>query len=223
MKPCSPKQAAAQAALDLILPQMTRDMVLGIGTGSTANCFIDLLAAHKKAFAGAVASSAQSARRLAAQGIALFDLNDLQQLPFYIDGADEADKNLCLMKGGGGALTREKIVAAVAETFICIAEAHKRVDVLGQFPLPVEVIPMACSHVMRELAKRGGKPVKRTDFVTDNGNWIIDAGGLVINNPLALEGHIKGIAGVVENGLFAARPADILLLADGCAVQRIER
>jgi len=218
----SPKQAAAQAALDLILPQLAPDMVLGIGTGSTANGFIDLLAAHKNAFAGAVASSKQSAARLAARGIALYDLNDLEQLNFYIDGADEADANLCLIKGGGGALTREKIVAAVAKTFICIAEAHKRVDVLGKFPLPVEVIPMACSYVMRELAKLGAKPLKRADAVTDNGNWIIDASGLAITDPLALEAHINAITGVVESGLFAARGADILLLASTEGVERLE-
>jgi len=219
----SPKQAVAQAALDLILPQLSRDMVLGIGTGSTANCFIDLLAAHKQAFAGAVASSEQSAKRLAAHGIALYDLNDLSGLAFYIDGADEADPNLCLIKGGGGALTREKIVAAVAKTFICIAEVHKRVDVLGKFPLPVEVIPMACAHVMRELAKLGARPLKRADAVTDNGNWIIDVAGLAITHPPALEAHINGITGVVESGLFAARGADILLLASDGGVARFNR
>jgi len=219
----SPKQAAAQAALELILPKLSSEMVLGIGTGSTANCFIDLLAAHKQAFAGAVASSKQSAARLTAQGIALYDLNDLQQLDFYIDGADEADKNLCLIKGGGGALTREKIVAASAKTFVCIAEVHKRVAVLGQFPLPVEVIPMACAYVMRELSKLGGQPVRRADAVTDNGNWIIDVSGLAITHPLALEAQINAITGVVESGLFAARGADILLLASTDGVARFNR
>ncbi|KXU36322.1 ribose-5-phosphate isomerase [Ventosimonas gracilis] len=218
----SPKQAAAQAALELILPQLKREMVLGIGTGSTANCFIDLLAAHKQAFAGAVASSEQSAARLAAQGIALYDLNDLAQLDFYIDGADEADPNLCLIKGGGGALTREKIVAATAKTFVCIAEAHKRVEVLGAFPLPVEVIPMACAYVMRELTQLGAKPLKRADVVTDNGNWIIDAAGLAITQPLALEAQVNAITGVVESGLFASRRADILLLASHTGVVHLE-
>jgi len=220
MNTLSPKQAVAQAALDLILPQLRQEMVLGIGTGSTANCFIDLLAAHKNAFAGAVASSEQSAARLAAHGIALYDLNDLSELAFYIDGADEADSHLCLIKGGGGALTREKIVAAVAKTFICIAEPHKKVAVLGKFALPVEVIPMACSHVMRELSRLGGKPARREGFISDNGNWIIDVAGLAIREPLALEAQINAITGVVESGLFAARPADILLLGSSAGVER---
>jgi len=219
----SPKQAVAQAALELILPQLKPDRVLGIGTGSTANCFIDLLAAHKNDFAGAVASSEQSAARLAAHGIALFDLNDVLQLDFYIDGADEADSELCLIKGGGAALTREKIVAAVAKTFICIAEAHKQVPVLGQFPLPVEVIPMACSHVMRKLAGLGGLPCRRADVVTDNGNWIIDVAGLAITAPRELERQINAITGVVESGLFAERGADILLLGGSTGVTRINR
>jgi len=219
----SPKQAAAQAALELIRPQLKPEMVLGIGTGSTANCFIDLLAVHKNDFAGAVASSEQSAARLAAHGIALFDLNNVLQLDFYIDGADEADSELCLIKGGGAALTREKIVAAVAKTFICIAEAHKQVPVLGQFPLPVEVIPMACSHVMRELARLGGQPRRRADVVTDNGNWIIDVAGLAITAPRELERQINAITGVVESGLFAERGADILLLGSTEGVTRINR
>jgi len=219
----SPKQAVAQAALELILPQLKADTVLGIGTGSTANAFIDLLAAYKNAFAGAVASSEQSAARLAAHGIALFDLNDVSPFDFYIDGADEADSELCLIKGGGAALTREKIVAAVAKTFICIAEAHKQVEVLGQFALPVEVIPMACGHVIRELARLGGKPVRREDVITDNGNWIIDVTGLRIRSPRELEAQINAITGVVESGLFAERGANILLLGSESGVVRINR
>lgn len=206
------KQAVAQAAVDFILPRLDSQSVVGVGTGSTANCFIDALARHKTAFDGAVASSEATAARLKQHGIAVYDLNSVSELEFYIDGADECDAHLNLIKGGGAALTREKIVAAVAKTFICIADASKKVPVLGAFPLPVEVIPMARSHVARQLVKLGGDPVYREGVLTDNGNIILDVHNLVITNPVELEAQINTIVGVVTNGLFAARPADLLLL-----------
>lgn len=217
------KQAVAQAAVDLILPQLSRDSVVGVGTGSTANFFIDLLAKHKLEFDGAVASSQATADRLKSHGITVYDLNGVSDLEFYVDGADEADSHLNLIKGGGAALTREKIVAAVARKFICIADASKRVDVLGEFPLPVEVIPMARSHVARELVKLGGDPEYRDGVVTDNGNVILDVHNLHIVDPLGLEARINNIVGVVANGLFAARPADVLLLGTAQGVERLER
>ncbi|MDR6180059.1 MULTISPECIES: ribose-5-phosphate isomerase RpiA [unclassified Pseudomonas] len=217
------KQAVAQAAVDLILPQLSRDSVIGVGTGSTANFFIDLLAKHKLEFDGAVASSQATADRLKSHGITVYDLNGVNNLEFYVDGADEADGHLNLIKGGGAALTREKIVAAVARTFICIADASKRVEVLGEFPLPVEVIPMARSHVARELVKLGGDPEYRDGVVTDNGNVILDVHNLHIVDPLGLEARINNIVGVVANGLFAARPADVLLLGTAQGVERLER
>ena len=217
------KQAVAQAAVDLILPQLSRDSVVGVGTGSTANFFIDLLAKHKLEFDGAVASSQATADRLKSHGITVYDLNGVSDLEFYVAGADEADGHLNLIKGGGAALTREKIVAAVARKFICIADASKRVDVLGEFPLPVEVIPMARSHVARELVKLGGDPEYRDGVVTDNGNVILDVHNVHIVDPVGLEARINNIVGVVANGLFAARPADVLLLGTAQGVERLER
>ncbi|EHK70451.1 ribose-5-phosphate isomerase A [Pseudomonas psychrotolerans L19] len=217
------KQAVAQAAVDLILPQLSRDSVVGVGTGSTANFFIDLLAKHKLEFDGAVASSQATADRLKSHGITVYDLNGVSDLEFYVDGADEADGHLNLIKGGGAALTREKIVAAVARKFICIADGSKRVDVLGEFPLPVEVIPMARSHVARELVKLGGDPEYRDGVVTDNGNVILDVHNMHIVDPMGLEARINNIVGVVANGLFAARPADVLLLGTAQGVERLER
>lgn len=217
------KQAVAQAAVDLILPQLSRDSVVGVGTGSTANFFIDLLAKHKLEFDGAVASSQATADRLKSHGITVYDLNGVSDLEFYVDGADEADGHLNLIKGGGAALTREKIVAAVARKFICIADGSKRVDVLGEFPLPVEVIPMARSHVARELVKLGGDPEYRYGVVTDNGNVILDVHNMHIVDPVGLEARINNIVGVVANGLFAARPADVLLLGTAQGVERLER
>lgn len=217
------KQAVAQAAVDLILPQLTEKSIVGIGTGSTANFFIDLLAKHKMDFDGAVASSEATAARLKGHGIPVYDLNSVQELEFYVDGADECNKYLELIKGGGAALTREKIVAAVAGTFVCIADESKRVDFLGAFPLPVEVIPMARSHVARELVKLGGDPVYREGVVTDNGNVILDVYNLQITNPRELEAKINNIVGVVTNGLFAARPADVLLLGTSKGVETHKR
>lgn len=214
------KQAVAQAALDYIRPQLEKEMILGIGTGSTANYFIDALAELRDDFTGAVASSEASAERLKSHGIEVFDLNSCDQIRFYIDGADESDPRLNLIKGGGGALTREKIVAAVAQEFICIADQSKYVDVLGQFPLPVEVIPMARSYVARELVKLGGDPVYREGVVTDNGNVILDVWNMSIVDPKGLEAQINQLTGVVTNGLFAQRSADLLLLATPDGVQR---
>ncbi len=215
------KQAVAQAALDYIRPQLERDTVLGIGTGSTANLFIDLLAGLRGDINTTVASSEASAERLRQHGIHVSDLNSVPQVDFYIDGADEANAALQLIKGGGAALTREKIVAAVARTFICIADASKRVHTLGQFPLPVEVIPMARSHVARELVKLGGDPIYREGVVTDNGNVILDVHNFSIPQPLAMEAKINNITGVVTNGLFALRPADVLLLGTAEGVETL--
>ncbi|HEX9796762.1 MAG TPA: ribose-5-phosphate isomerase RpiA, partial [Anaerolineales bacterium] len=197
--------------------------VVGVGTGSTANCFIDALAQHKAEFDGAVASSEATAARLKGHGIPVYELNTVSDLEFYVDGADESDEHLNLIKGGGAALTREKIVAAVARTFICIADASKLVPVLGSYPLPVEVIPMARSHVARELVKLGGDPVYREGVSTDNGNQILDVYNLSIVNPRELEAQINNIVGVVTNGLFAARPADLLLLGTADGVKTLTR
>jgi ribose 5-phosphate isomerase A len=194
--------------------------VIGVGTGSTVNFFIEALAAVKERFAGAVSSSESSTTRLRAAGIEVLDLNAVDAFDCYIDGADEADRRLCLIKGGGAALTREKIVAAVARRFICIVDDSKLVDVLGRFPLPVEVIPMARSFVARELVKLGGEPVWRQGITTDNGNDILDVRGLRITDPEGLEGEINQIAGVVTVGLFARRPADLLLVATDSGVER---
>lgn len=206
------KQAVGQAAVEHILPLLESDSIIGVGTGSTANCFIDALAAHKGRFNGAVASSDGTAERLRGHGIAVFDLNEVSELPVYVDGADEITEHMAMIKGGGAALTREKIVAAVAKSFVCIADESKLVGVLGQFPLPVEVIPMARSYVARELVKLGGDPVYRQGVVTDNGNVILDVHNLSIINPQELEERINHITGVVTNGLFACRPADCLLM-----------
>ena len=217
------KQAVAQAAVDFILPKLDAKSVIGVGTGSTANCFIDALAKHKMEFDGAVASSEATAARLKGHGIPVYELNTVSDLEFYVDGADESDEHLNLIKGGGAALTREKIVAAVAQTFICIADASKLVPVLGNYPLPVEVIPMARSHVARQLVKLGGDPVYREGVVTDNGNIILDVFNLSITNPVELESQINAIVGVVTNGLFAARPADLLLLGTAEGVKTLKR
>jgi ribose 5-phosphate isomerase A len=195
--------------------------VIGIGTGSTANHFIHGLAGIKHRIDGTVASSRASADRLAAHGIPVLDLNSVDELSVYVDGADEANRHLHLIKGGGGALTREKIVAAVSRRFVCIADESKLVDILGAFPLPVEVIPMARSYVARELVKRGGQPVYREGFTTDNGNIILDVHNLDIMEPVKLEGEINNIAGVVTVGIFARRPADVLLLGTRDGVKTI--
>lgn len=215
------KDAVAAAAIDEIKPWLSRSTVLGIGTGSTANLFIDRLAALRDDFKGAVASSEASAERLRGHGIEVFELNSVGTVPFYIDGADEVNAHLHMIKGGGAALTREKIVAACAEKFICIADASKRVERLGEFPLPVEVIPMARSYVARELVKLGADPVYREGVVTDNGNQIIDCFEFMVDDPVAMEARINAIVGVVTNGLFAARGADVLLLGTGSGVERL--
>ena len=210
------KQAVAEAALDYVV----EGKIVGVGTGSTARLFIEALAGMKDRIAGAVASSEDTKRRLEWHGIKVFDLNDVTDIPVYIDGADEITPEMHMIKGGGGALTREKIVAAVARTFVCIADASKQVEVMGRFPLPVEVIPMAHEYVARELSQLGGKPVLRAGFITDNGNQILDVHGLQITAPKALEERINQIVGVVTNGLFALRPADVLLLGTPQGVQR---
>jgi len=213
------KRAVAQAAIGFV----PRGEIIGVGTGSTADFFIDELAAIRNSIRGAVPSSERSARRLTAAGIPLFDLNDVVSLAVYVDGADEIDPGFCMIKGGGGALTREKIVAAVARTFVCIADHSKRVALLGRFPLPVEVIPMARAQVARQLAALGGSPRLREAFQTDNGNLIIDVHGLQIAEPQALERRIDGIVGVVTNGLFACRGADVLLLGTPDGVKESRR
>ncbi|MCB1855335.1 MAG: ribose-5-phosphate isomerase RpiA [Pseudomonadales bacterium] len=215
------KQAVADAALDYLRPLLENDSVLGIGTGSTANLFIDRLAGIKGLVNATVASSEASAARLKSHGIPVYDLNTVDQVDFYVDGADESNAALQLIKGGGAALTREKIVAAVAAKFICIADESKLVHTLGQFPLPVEVIPMARSHVARELVKLGGDPVYREGVVTDNGNVILDVYNFPIPQPLAMEQKINNITGVVTNGLFALRPADVLLLGTSQGVKTL--
>lgn len=216
------KSAVAQKAVDLIVGELDNDSIIGIGTGSTANFFIDHLAEHKHLFDGCVASSEASAERLKGHGIPVYDLNSVASLDYYIDGADECNERLELIKGGGGAQTREKIVAAVAKTFICIVDESKQVDLLGTFPLPVEVIPMARSYVARELVKLGGDPEYREGFVTDNGNLILDVHNLKIQSPIALEEQINQITGVVTNGLFAVRPANILLVGTETGVKQLE-
>ena len=203
------KQQVAEAALEYI----DDHRIIGVGTGSTVNYFIDALATIKGQIEATVSSSEASTERLKAHGIPVFDLNAVDNIPVYIDGTDESDGGLNLIKGGGGALTREKIIAAVAETFVCIADESKKVPVLGHFPLPVEVIPMARSYVAREIVKLGGDPVYREGFVTDNGNIILDIHNMMIAEPKKLEATLNGITGVVTNGLFADRGADILLLA----------
>ena len=211
------KQAAARAALEFVSP----GKVLGVGTGSTVNFLIDELATQKVRIAGAVSSSNGSTERLKAAGIPILDLNEVGELDTYIDGADETNHHRQLIKGGGAALTREKIIAAAARRFICIADEGKLVDTLGAFPLPVEVIPMARSYVIRELARLGGRPAWREKVMTDNGNHILDLHDMRISDPVALENTINQITGVVTVGLFAARPADLLILGGPTGIRRI--
>jgi ribose 5-phosphate isomerase A len=213
------KRAAASAALE----EVPEGEVIGVGTGSTADCFIDALARIGSRIEGAVASSEATGARLKAAGIRVFDLNEVNSLPVYVDGADEITRRMHMIKGGGGALTREKIVAAVARRFVCIADQSKLVDMLGAFALPVEVIPMARAYVARELARLGGRPELREGFTTDNGNVILDVHGLRIADPVELESAINQIVGVVTNGLFARRSADLLLLGSEAGVQRFTR
>lgn len=212
------KKQAAEAALDYV----EAGAVVGVGTGSTANFFIDALARIKHRIEGTVASSEASATRLKGHGIPVFDLNSVDEIPVYVDGADESNQHLQLIKGGGGALTREKIVAAASRKFVCVADDSKLVDVLGKFPLPIEVIPMARSYVAREIVKLGGRPVLRDKFVTDNGNVILDVHGLQILDAGKLEAEINNLAGVVTNGLFARRPADVLLLGTPTGIRTLD-
>src|SRR3954470_23590572 len=202
------KDLVAKAALKHVV----EDAVVGVGSGSTVFKFIDALATMKGRIEGAVAASEASAERLKKHGIRVFDLNSVNALDVYVDGADEVTEHLHMVKGGGGALTREKIVAAVATKFVCICDASKLVPVLGKFPLPIEVIPMARSYVGREMLKRGAQPVLRENYKTDNGNLILDCHGLVLLDPPTVEAEFNNIAGVVTNGIFARRPADVLLL-----------
>jgi ribose 5-phosphate isomerase A len=211
------KRAAAQAAIQ----QIPAGSIVGVGTGSTANYFIDELGKIRHKIEGAVASSEATAQRLRGQGIEVIDLNSVDLLPVYVDGADEITEHLQMIKGGGGALTREKIVAAVAKKVVCIADQNKLVEVLGKFPLPVEVIPMARSYVAREITRLGGQPVLRQGFTTDNGNVILDVHGMRILNPVELETELNQLSGVVTNGLFARRGADVLLLGTDNGIRTI--
>jgi len=213
------KQAVAREAIRYVVD----DAVIGVGSGSTANFFIDELGKVKNRIAGAVASSEKTAERLKKHGIRVLDLNGVDELPVYIDGADEITEHLAMIKGGGGALTREKIVSAVAKKFVCIADESKLVPVLGKFPLPVEVIPMARAYVARQMVKLGGQPKLREGFVTDNGNIVLDVWGLSILNPVELETAINNVTGVVTNGLFARRGADVLLLGNQSGVKTMTR
>lgn len=217
------KQAVAKAAADYIVAYIPAGSIVGVGTGSTANCFIDELAKIKERVGATVASSEATKQRLAGHGIKVLDLNDVSSMPVYVDGADEITARLEMLKGGGGALTREKIVAAVADQFICVCDASKLVNALGTFPLPVEVIPMARAYVAREIVKLGGQPQLRAGFVTDNGNLILDVHGWQIADPAGLETTLNGIVGVVTNGLFARRSADLLLLATPEGVKRLTK
>ena len=212
------KRQVAQAAL-----KYAQEGVIGVGSGSTVNLFIDALAAIKGRIEGAVAASEASAERLKRHGIRVFDLNSVDTLEVYVDGADEVTEHLHMIKGGGGALTREKIVAAVARKFVCICDASKLVSVLGKFPLPLEVIPMARSYVGREMLKRGAQPVLRENYKTDNGNLILDCHGLVLLDPPTLEAELNNIAGTVTNGIFARRPADVLLLGEATGVRTLRK
>jgi ribose 5-phosphate isomerase A len=215
------KQLVAREALKHVV----EDAVVGVGSGSTVNFFIDALATIKGRIEGAVAASEASAERLKKHGIRVFDLNSVNDLPVYVDGADEITEHMHMIKGGGGALTREKIIAAVARKFVCICDSSKLVPVLGRFPLPVEVIPMARSYVGRELLRMGGQPALRENYKTDNGNLILDCHGLTIMDPPALEAQLNNVAGVVTNGLFARRAADVLLLGspDGVKTSTAKR
>lgn len=211
------KRAVARAAIEFV----TEDSILGVGTGSTVNCFIDALADSGKRIESAVSSSEATTDRLRKAGIRVVDLNSTGGLDLYVDGADEFDPHRRLIKGGGGALTREKIVAAASRRFVCIVDETKRVRVLGKFPLPVEVIPMARSHVARKLVGMGGQPEWREGFVTDNGNWILDIHNMNLVDPVAVESAINDIPGVVTCGLFARRPADVVLVAGGARIEQI--
>ncbi|MBU3673429.1 MAG: ribose-5-phosphate isomerase RpiA [Sinobacteraceae bacterium] len=212
------KRLAAAAALEFV----TEGMIVGVGTGSTVNLFIDALAARRDRIAGAVSSSEASTARLKAAGIEVLELNRTGDLELYVDGADESDSHRRLIKGGGAALTREKVVAAASRKFVCIVDDSKLVDVLGRFPLPVEVIPMARSYVARQLTRLGGQPVWRDNVTTDNGNQILDVHGLRILDPPALETAINGIAGVVTVGLFAHRRADVVIIGGPSGIRRLE-
>ena len=216
------KQLAAAAALEYTLNKLDYDSYLGVGTGSTCDLFIDLLASHKSKIAGAVASSERTAQRLRSHGIAVYELNTVDEIQLYVDGADEVNPHLELIKGGGGALTREKIIAAVASEFVCIADDSKRVGHLGNFPLPVEVIPMARSYVAKMIIKLGGEPVYRQNIITDNGNVILDVHKLYpIEVARTLEEKLNNITGVVCNGLFSSRPADTVLLATSQGIETL--
>ena len=212
------KRRVAEAAL-----KYAQEGVIGVGSGSTVNAFIDFLSTVKHRIDGAVAASEASAERLKKHGIRVFDLNSVDELPVYVDGADEITEHLHMIKGGGGALTREKIIAAVAKKFVCICDASKLVPVLGRFPLPIEVIPTARSYVGREMLRRGCQPVLRESFKTDNGNLILDCHGLTLLDPPATEAELNNVAGVVTNGIFARRPADVLLLGGEKGVRTISR
>ncbi|WP_276808930.1 ribose-5-phosphate isomerase RpiA [Castellaniella defragrans] len=216
------KQQAAQAALDHVLPQLQPDSILGVGTGSTVDRFIDLLAPHRQEFRAAVSSSERSTRRLRAAGIEVLDLNDVAALALYVDGADEIDPQLNMVKGGGGALTREKIVASVADRFVCIVDESKLVERLGAFPLPIEVIPLAREAVARQVRQLGGQPRLREGFVTDNGNQILDVSGLNYGDPAEFEALLNNIPGVVCCGLFAISGAQVALVAGQDGVSRLE-
>lgn len=215
------KQQAADAALALIEPLLIAQAVIGVGTGSTADLFIDGLAKYRGRFRGAVASSERSAKRLTDLGILVLDLNEVETMPVYVDGADEINRQLHMIKGGGGALTREKIVSSVAKQFVCIADESKLVESLGQFPLPIEVLPMAREAVARVARQLGGNPVLRQGFTTDNGNQILDVHGLTINNAPELEQQLNSVPGVVANGLFAMRHAEVALLATQQGIRRL--
>ncbi len=217
------KQNVSNAAVEYILPLLKPDSILGIGTGSTVDLFIDALAPYKNRFRGAASSSERSSARLTALGIQVFDLNQVDGMPLYVDGADEIDHGLNMLKGGGGALTREKIVASVADQFICIVDETKLVQCLGKFPMPVEVIPMARSAVARRLAQLGGHPVLRAGFITDNGCEILDVSGLTIADPAQLEAVVNNIPGVVCCGLFALAGADVVLLSTQDGVRRMNK
>lgn len=217
------KQAVAQAAADFVAANAPEGATIGVGTGSTANFFIDALAAVKQKIGATVASSEATKQRLEKHGFKVLDLNEVSSMPIYVDGADEIDPGFAMIKGGGGALTREKIVAAVADTFVCICDESKQVTTLGKFPLPLEVIPMARAQVARELTKLGGAPKLREGFVTDNGNLILDVHGLEIADPAGLESQLNQIVGIVTNGLFARRSADVLLLGTATGVKMSRR
>lgn len=217
------KRQVAASAVEYVLGCLQADSVLGVGTGSTVDCFIDAIAVHRDRFRAAVSSSERSTQRMQALGIPVLDLNDVAGLPVYVDGADEIDQGLNMLKGGGGALTREKIVASVARRFVCIVDESKLVDTLGTFPLPVEVIPMAREAVARRLVELGGRPVLRPDFITDNGCQILDVAGLRITSPAGLESRINDIPGVVSCGLFALAGADLALVSSQQGVRRVSR